>query len=562
MGFKYLTDIVSDEVIEEMTKGPGLSVFTGGTGTGKTYLFMNKFIDTKTKLGKRKSLVGTNRSALKLGLNKELAKQYEQNGICTLISGDVVATYQSLVNKPKDFFNQFHLIIADEIQYFLSDAWNRTTNKMLAKLIEMSKEKPVIFFTATSEETISYIESNGVIPRKYNYLYESNNFHRINIKIIDTDIVKLCSSIPVGEKTLIFNSKSIKKMKKVNEDLKEKGFSSDYIHSIWRDENGEQIRSRSINAAMKEKIDGLIDNKIFPTQFLVTNKTLDNGVDFESLDLKHIIIDNIYDIVAVIQMIGRKRFDILNPNDTVTIYLLISEDKRKVEKELKRYSTELLIYTDFQKLGYDKFYKKYENSKLYEKNSKGEYPIHSIMRVVENSEDVFAPDYKYITLPAYRAYCEIQHQTLNKVLNSKGDLIRGEWQPEIGQGFKLILDEYYNVDNNGNRLEKVKIEVIDKRKWVAKARDTEKTKSPEKKGEMKKLLDSYIDKEIWKNDSIYEQFRKEVTELLNPQSKKPLGINLINMELQGLGLKYEVKSEQSKKKETYNKTCWFVINSG
>lgn len=211
MRFKYLTDIVSDEVIEETINGSGLSVLTAGTGTGKTTLIFEKIIDTKTRFCKRKSLILANRSTLKVSLNKKMLEQYEENGICILFSGDVVATYQRIVNEPKEFFNQFDVIIADEIHYFLSDAWNRTTNKMLAKLIDMSKEKSVIFFTATSEETVSYIESYGVIPKKYNFLYKSNNFNRINIKIMDTDIVKLATSIPISEKVLIFTPKSIKK---------------------------------------------------------------------------------------------------------------------------------------------------------------------------------------------------------------------------------------------------------------------------------------------------------------------------------------------------------------
>lgn len=350
-------------------------------------------------------------------------------------------------------------------------------------------------------------------------------------------------------------------MKKINNDLMQKGFSSDYIHSMWRDEDGEQVKNRNVNFAMKKKIDELNDNKIFSSQFLVTNNTLYNGVDFESDDLKHIIIDNIYDIVTVIQMIGRKRFNILNPNDTVTVYLLISEDKRKIENERDKYWTELLIYTDFLKLGYEKFYKKYENSKLYDKNKRGEYPTHSIIRFPNNSENVFAPDYKYITLPAYRAYCEIQYQRLHKVLKCKETFIRGELQPQIGQGFKLLLDQYYNVDDDGNRVEKVKIEVIDKRKWVEKARKTEQTKCPESKEEIRKLLNSYIGKDIWKKDYIYSEFREEVTELLNPQSKNPLGINCINKELQAVGLNYLVKSGQSTKKYRHGETYWLVINN-
>ncbi|MDQ0976512.1 hypothetical protein QFZ31_006390 [Neobacillus niacini] len=68
-------------------------------------------------------------------------------------------------------------------------------------------------------------------------------------------------------------------------------------------------------------MDNWLPIKRFDTQIALANKAIDNGIDIIDPDFKHIILLNQYDHVQIQQMVGRKRFDIKNPNDRLTVWL-------------------------------------------------------------------------------------------------------------------------------------------------------------------------------------------------------------------------------------------------
>ena len=72
--------------------------------------------------------------------------------------------------------------------------------------------------------------------------------------------------------------------------------------------------------AMQAKIGLLVQDKRFTTQGALANKAIDNGIDLKDKSLKHIILLNQFDHVQIQQMVGRKRFDVDDENDRLTVW--------------------------------------------------------------------------------------------------------------------------------------------------------------------------------------------------------------------------------------------------
>ena len=74
-----------------------------------------------------------------------------------------VNSYQKVSTKDTiNAIDEADVIICDESHYFIADAWNLTTVGIMLKLIEVSKTKPVILFTATPQLILEYFKFRNI----------------------------------------------------------------------------------------------------------------------------------------------------------------------------------------------------------------------------------------------------------------------------------------------------------------------------------------------------------------------------------------------------------------
>lgn len=336
----FLSDVMTSREQQEIIEGDFIKLIVAGTGAGKSFFLVNELVDRLTYEG-RNILFLANRTALRI----QFVKDIEENARINFGKKVEVLCYQTLINTTaEDLANEFDYIIGDECHFILADAtFNEDTDKVLKLLLDYQKinKDGLLFVTATPFELLSYLTFKGISEEEgnikvYNYDKELNFYDRINLVCTSKKYMDIAKTIPDDEKCLIF-LKAKSKMR----DICDKLGNADFIHTQWKD--GDSLEK---DEEMSAKINNLIEKKTFDTKFLVTNATLDNGINIVDDKLKTIIIDNIYDLVAVIQMIGRKRFLDNNPNDKVTVYLI--SNIKNIFDELNQYKSYIRMYKDFK----------------------------------------------------------------------------------------------------------------------------------------------------------------------------------------------------------------------
>ena len=80
----------------------------------------------------------------------------------------------------------------------------------------------------------------------------------------------------------------------------------------------------------------IINNSRFSKKVLITTKTLDNGINIKDEKVKHIVI-MAWDMITLIQMLGRRRVDIENA-DIVNLYI--------PTRDVRSFRTLLMVYND------------------------------------------------------------------------------------------------------------------------------------------------------------------------------------------------------------------------
>ncbi|MBN1079345.1 DEAD/DEAH box helicase family protein [Clostridium botulinum] len=362
---RYLSDIMTSEEYEYIGTLNGVIKFiTAGTGAGKTHWMINKFCKDNSK--ESNVLILCNRSALKDQTVMDFSKACKSleealsklgigcvsEEICRRIKfGKVdIMTYHSLVDIEVEQLNKYDHIICDECHFLLQDStFNDNCELIMDKLLKIMKcyGRNLIMITATEFQIMKLLNYLNYSEERCNlklfdYNKYINSFDRINFVCCSKSAKKVMESVPDGEKCLIFT----RAKKSAMEKLASKFESADYIYSRWISDPS--TRSFSMSKEMAEKHKNLIENNMFESKYLIANSSIDNGISFHDPKLRTIIIDNIFDMVQVIQMIGRKRFDFDNPNDKITVYLV--SNKNKAEEELSYLSNVVEMIEDYQKM--------------------------------------------------------------------------------------------------------------------------------------------------------------------------------------------------------------------
>ncbi|PEQ43629.1 hypothetical protein CN467_03005 [Bacillus cereus] len=369
----YITDVISKENVEDILK-PGFSLVASPTGTGKSTFIIEELIKPMFKnkqygfgdcskyhsFASANSLLLSNRTAVRIKTAEDVIQLYKQIEAYDSKSVDV-SSYQK-VSTTKDTImaiDEADVIICDESHYFISDAWNLTTVLIMAKLTEVAKTKPVILFTATPQLILEHFKFRSIKPNPFlDYRKELGWEHRMNFICSNKPLKEILKDIPKDEKWLVFveDVKARGMIANLCEELKEEGYDVEYYHSMWIQPRDGIFRGLK-DEEMQGKIGLLVQDKRFATQGALANKAIDNGIDLKDKDLKHIILLNQFDHIQIQQMVGRKRFDVDDEDDRLTIWFT-TESKGILSKTLTKLNDSIDIcikYNNYHDEMFDMF---------------------------------------------------------------------------------------------------------------------------------------------------------------------------------------------------------------
>jgi hypothetical protein len=359
--------------VEDILK-PGFSLVASPTGTGKSTFIIEELIKPmfKTKqygfgdcskyhsFASANSLLLSNRTAVRIKTAEDVIQLYKQIEAYDSKSVDV-SSYQK-VSTTKDTImaiDEADVIICDESHYFISDAWNLTTVLIMAKLTEVAKTKPVILFTATPQLILEHFKFRSIKPNPFlDYRKELGWEHRMNFICSNKPLKEILKDIPKDEKWLVFveDVKARGMIANLCEELKEEGYDVEYYHSMWIQPRDGIFRGLK-DEEMQGKIGLLVQDKRFATQGALANKAIDNGIDLKDKDLKHIILLNQFDHIQIQQMVGRKRFDVDDEDDRLTVWFT-TESKGILSKTLTKLNDSIDIcikYNNYHDEMFDMF---------------------------------------------------------------------------------------------------------------------------------------------------------------------------------------------------------------
>ncbi|MEJ9302015.1 DEAD/DEAH box helicase family protein [Priestia megaterium] len=364
---QYLSQVLSTEEKENLFKIDGLKLCVAPTGSGKTYLIVdemkNQYQAMEAPFGMKRVLLLVNRSALLeqylKAIDETFMETFEADGYYVYRNSVHVYSYQRAqrrINKDEEFLNAFDLIIMDEAHYFLQDSWNGTTDEVFTQIIERSKDIPCTMFTATPEELLDYVKVRDIELNTIDYSDKLGFNERIECIATNKDFNEIIMSIPLTEKYILFvnNTYSKKQIVKLAEELTTDSRCVGFYHSKWDSKNG----YFKIIKEMTVKYQNLVELHKFDEDGAVANAAVDNGVDFKDKDLKHIILLDHYDPVTMKQMIGRKRFNINNPDDKLKVWV-VNTDRKFLEREKEQALSQIMMYEAYKQLSSGDFIEEY-----------------------------------------------------------------------------------------------------------------------------------------------------------------------------------------------------------
>ncbi len=356
---KYLAEVMKTSEYKEIKERSGIvKLIVGGTGIGKSVFIINELIRDLTEgafannvllLANRSTLVAQHKADLKQAeknLTNELVEEVANRNMKKAYGDRVkVMTYHSLPKVDKDFLSKFKFVICDEAHFIVQDAtYNEECDDILRILMERrASGAELILVTATEFELLPTLWLNGISVEKgnlkiYDYNKVINWYDRIDLFFTSKRVDSLALRVPHGEKCMIFTDKS--KMKSLCKKLED----ADYIHSKW-------VKGKQKDVAMEKKQQQLVEDKKFHTKYLIANSALDNGISIEDVKFTTMIIDNVHDLVQIIQMIGRKRFNEVINSDRLKVYIVTNY--QRIKREYDGVLFQIQMYNDYLQMQQD-----------------------------------------------------------------------------------------------------------------------------------------------------------------------------------------------------------------
>lgn len=364
LNLKWVSDSIGDDY-KKWKKGDTVLI-SAQTGTGKTWFIKNELLDNIAD--HEKLLLVCNRTNLKRQLKKDLLKKYnlpipedleELDAIRTINDKVTITSYHAISNTLKEEmyggvksdFSLYDYVVFDECHFIFSDgSFNNKTRFAYQKAVhEYHPQIVKIFISATMHEirepiirNVDRVKNNGFgLDRAEIYEYSTgNDYSYVNpnyFNKMDT-IINLIKNDTSDEKWLVFIS-DIGDGNKIVEEIGEK--------------NCSLIKSGTQN----EELNSIINDSKFKKKVLVCTKAMDNGININDSLLKNIVI-MAWDKITFIQMLGRKRINIDNP-EQINLFIPTRYKKSFLTKSKilndKKKEVDLLNNNKIE------FYNKYDN---------------------------------------------------------------------------------------------------------------------------------------------------------------------------------------------------------
>ena len=285
--YKYVSEFIGAEWRE--WKENDLIFIDSQMGSGKS-TFNIDVLSGNSRFGSNQILILVNRTRL----DEQYQERIEDRPNVTLM------TYQELESKiahgQENKISNFKYIVADEAHYFMTDAWNKTTNLSFAWVMEQNAIK--VFETATSTEINPFLYefTKGMTGLNVYYYCLQDDYSYMNVYPYTQNSIKIIDFLMAtrnkdkGEKIVFFTCR-----KDIGIEILEK-YPDDT--SIIYSNSSKEGRKYNTKDAIKE---GKCINII-----TVATKCLDNGVSIEDESVKYIVAD-LYEPIPLIQCLGRKR---------------------------------------------------------------------------------------------------------------------------------------------------------------------------------------------------------------------------------------------------------------
>lgn len=357
--------MVSDELQEEMKKWEDCAkiFINAGTGSGKTYFVINTYIPYILEKNGN-ILMLCNRNTLKSQIEEDFENmifrkyQYPAEARRKVEIQTYQALEQDLIVNGYDAckrkYVKYHVIVCDEVHYFLCDSiFNTNTIQSFDFIVREWMDKQCIFISATidriQEEIIGAFDDINNARLKYPYaptnlshFWNKRRYtygHSIdfsNLEVFNFQNLKHLTELIINnkEKWLIFVS-SFTDAEKIYDDLcKQDEKSIGFCCS-----NEEDVIKKYKGRAIDEIKNMLAKENRFTERILISTAVLDNGISMKDKKLLNIAILT-GDKESYLQMIGRKR---ILADEKVHLYLCIqnksyfSKKKSTIHQLLNEY---------------------------------------------------------------------------------------------------------------------------------------------------------------------------------------------------------------------------------
>ena len=403
LNLDYVSNIIGDTY--RKWKPRDIVIIEAQTGTGKNYFIENIFMPY---MSPSKVLFVSNRTNLKRQVKKRLLESHELKIPETLEELDgtktighvTVCSYHALQHsslnenyRGKLFdLSKYSAIILDECHFVLSDSgYNNLCRFTYKKLIVAQYPNLIkVFMSATMDEIGKPItfHMNSAIdkimgnkPKIYTYK-TGKDYSNVKVKYIEHyNYVEIITNMILNdtsdEKWLIFIS-DLKDGKKIMDDIGEDKCSI--------------IKSRT----KSDELMSIINEDIFQKKVLIASKALDNGINIKDDLLTNIVI-LAWDKVSTLQMLGRKRILIDNPQE-INLYIS-TRSKKAFQGLLRKYNRkladiDLLMLEDDNKNSfnyrYDNKLSKISDDIIYKDSGTNEFMVNPIGEVRLKKDIKFA----------------------------------------------------------------------------------------------------------------------------------------------------------------------------
>lgn len=337
------------------------------TGMGKTTFILTDFLELCIEQ-QNKMLILCNRRLLREQYGYDLAERFFR--YTNLSESVVVKTYQELAEEvrrstnPKKIFDDFQVIICDEVHYFYydSDFNGYGTFNLLQAIIYAGFFKTIVMITATMEETKPLLEkvfkqcafqlkldldkSQRTIIEKYERALEIYDFQdeadysKFKCYFVE-DVESLAKRIVESDnKTIIFIDDK-RKAENIKKLLVEKGkLPATEIFLL----NAEKLDECSNNEVVRALA---LAHKVLP-KVLITTSVLDNGVSIHDPEVGNIVLAT-ESRISFVQMLGRLRQESIHGCNL----FFYPRDVEYYAKRVEQYEEKIKKFNELEQMNLD-----------------------------------------------------------------------------------------------------------------------------------------------------------------------------------------------------------------